>query len=150
MEPKNRRPLVGRSRRGKDPPRESPGDARVAEDTPPSSAAREKTGRSAIPSDDERDVHRRASIPHLPAVFRSAMILSLLEGFSAAEIGRLAGVQPGAIETLLARGRELMQEEFIAYVRRHDGANEVADRAEDPVVPAGPVGEPASCESEEQ
>ncbi len=56
------------------------------------------------------------SIAGLPAVLRSAMILSYLEGFSNSEIAGLAGVQPQAIELLLKRGRELIREELFAYL----------------------------------
>lgn len=123
MEFKNPTAWEFRSRRGKDPPGESLGAASaVKKIKPPNFAAGGSPGQSATPDAtfEESDINRRRSIPHLPAVFRTAMILSYLEGFSAEEIGRLAGVQPRAIESLLLRGRELMQEAFNAYVRSHD------------------------------
>jgi len=121
----------------------------VAEDKPLTPKARSQTEQSAIPNEVERDVNCSESVPHLPAVFRSAMILSHLEGFSASEIGRLAGVQPRAIESLLVRGRELMREEFRAYVKSFDDANEIANRAEDSLGPPEPGGAPASVELDE-
>lgn len=83
----------------------------------------------------------------LPAVFRSAMILSYLEGFSNAEIAHLAGVEPHAIESLLVRGRELMQEEFIAHLRSYDHAHAGADRTVAPLGISGSAEGPFSVES---
>lgn len=62
------------------------------------------------------DVDYFKAFVELPTAFRSAMILSYLEGFSSTEIAKLAGVQPHAIELLLDRGRELLHEELFAYL----------------------------------
>lgn len=69
------------------------------------------------------------AIAGLPAVLRSAMILSYLEGFSNAEIAGLASVQPRAIELLLERGRELIQEELLAYLMGNGGFGVAANGA---------------------
>jgi DNA-directed RNA polymerase specialized sigma24 family protein len=62
------------------------------------------------------------AIAGLPDVFRSAMILSYLEGFSNSAIAGLAGVPPHAIDTLLARGREIIREELLAYLMGNNGS----------------------------
>jgi len=64
----------------------------------------------------------------LPLKFRTAMILSYLEGFSNQQIANLAGVQPHAIESLLNRGREFLREELFAYLISHKSLDTVADR----------------------
>jgi RNA polymerase sigma-70 factor (ECF subfamily) len=56
------------------------------------------------------------AIAGLPDVFRSAMILSYLEGFSSSEIAGLAGVPPHEIDALLERGREIIRDELFAYL----------------------------------
>ena len=71
----------------------------------------------------------------LPAAFRSAMILSYLEGFSNKEIGNLAGVRPQAVESLLNRGRELLgireliREQIFIHLMDSDCLNTVSYRA---------------------
>ena len=76
----------------------------------------------------DEDVNYFTAIASLPAVFRSAMILSYLEGFSYREIANLAGVQPHAIESLLNRGREFLREELFAHLMGSDSLETVADR----------------------
>jgi len=71
---------------------------------------------SFLADESEEDVDYFEAIASLPAVFRSAMILSYLEGFSNREIGDLAGVQPHVIESLLNRGRGLLQEDLFAHL----------------------------------
>jgi hypothetical protein len=60
--------------------------------------------------------HFSHAIMRLPAAFRSAMILSYLEGFSTREIADLAGVKPKAIDSLLKRGRELLKDEVFVLL----------------------------------
>jgi RNA polymerase sigma factor (sigma-70 family) len=67
------------------------------------------------------DVNYFKAFVKLPTAFRSAIILSYLEGFSSKEIAKLAGVQTHAIELLLSRGRELLQEELFAYLIGNGG-----------------------------
>jgi len=77
------------------------------------------SGRRQVPSsvsDAESVTEYSDAIAGLPEVFRSAMILSFLEGFSNTEIAGLAGVPPHAIDTLLERGREIIREELFAYL----------------------------------
>jgi len=111
-------------RRGEDLPLESLVDVHLAKVAPPAPAALSRSGQSSIPKGEGRHVHRLGAMAHLPAVFRSAMTLSYLERFSTTEIAHLAGVQPHAIESLLVRGRELMREEFTAYLSSHDDVSE--------------------------
>jgi RNA polymerase sigma factor (sigma-70 family) len=56
------------------------------------------------------------AIAGLPAVCRSAMILSYLEGFSTEEIADLSGVQTQAIESLLGRGRRFIREQLFLHL----------------------------------
>ena len=78
-----------------------------------SPAGRGYAGREIRLNDDPWDGQCPEAIAHLPAAYRSAMILSNLEGFSTEEIARLAGVRPHAIHSLLLRGRELVLEELL-------------------------------------
>jgi len=64
----------------------------------------------------------------LPMKFRTAMILSYLEGFSNRQIAYLAGAQPHAIESMLKRGRELLREELFTYLISHKSFDKIADR----------------------
>jgi DNA-directed RNA polymerase specialized sigma24 family protein len=57
----------------------------------------------------------------LPEKFRSAMILSYLEGFSNAELANLADVSPGAVELLIHRGNEFMSGELFANLMENIG-----------------------------
>ena len=66
---------------------------------------------------DERYLN---AIAGLPAVCRSAMILSYLEGFSTTEIADLSGVQPQAIESLLGRGRGFIREQLFLHLMGDD------------------------------
>ncbi len=72
--------------------------------------------KSSPASDTESDTEYSDAIAGLPEVFRLAMILSYLEGFSNTEIAGLAGVPPHAIDTLLERGREIIREELFSYL----------------------------------
>lgn len=84
--------------------------------------------KSFMTGESDEDVSYFKAIAGLPVVFRSAMILSYLEGFSNAEIANLTGVRPHAIESLLNRGRGLLREELFAHVMDNDSLNTVADR----------------------
>jgi RNA polymerase sigma factor (sigma-70 family) len=77
----------------------------------------------------DEDVSYFRAIASLPTVFRSAMILSYLEGFSNKQIANLAGVQPHAIESLLNRGRALLREEFFAHLTGDDSLDTFVKRA---------------------
>jgi len=80
------------------------------------------------PTDEsDEDVSYFKAIAGLPKVFRSAVILSYLEGFSNREIADLTGVQPHAIESLLNRGRGHLREELFAHLMGRDSFEMVAD-----------------------
>jgi hypothetical protein len=51
----------------------------------------------------------RAAIVRLPVEYRLVMTLSYLEGFSPLEIANLASVEQNVVETMLRRGRRLIQ-----------------------------------------
>ena len=70
----------------------------------------------SLSSDTEYDGEYSKTIVGLPEAFRSAMILSYLEGFSSSEIAGLAGVPPHEIDALLERGREIIRDELFAYL----------------------------------
>jgi len=76
---------------------------------------------------DER-VNYCEAFASLPAGFRSAMILSYIEGFSNREIADLAGVQLHAVESLLDRGRGLLQRKILARPMGNRGPGATADR----------------------
>ncbi|MFH2055237.1 MAG: RNA polymerase sigma factor [bacterium] len=76
---------------------------------------------------DENVIYFKA-IAGLPAAVRPAMILSCLEGFSSGEIANLAGVQSYAVESLLKRGRALLQNELFGHLLGNEGHDAVADR----------------------
>jgi RNA polymerase sigma-70 factor (ECF subfamily) len=77
--------------------------------------------------DDEVNYFR--AIASLPEVFRPAMILSCLEGFSGGEIANLAGSRPHAVDSLLERGRMLLQEQLFKHLMGDSEFDTVADRA---------------------
>ena len=56
------------------------------------------------------------AVNSLPEVFRSAMILSYIEGLTITEIAALAGVHPHAIVTLLNSGYNLIRREHLALI----------------------------------
>ena len=85
--------------------------------------------KSFLTGESDEDVNYFRAIAGLPAVFRPAMILSYLEGFSNKEIANLAGVQPHVIESLLNRGRQLLREEFFAHLMGGDSLDTFSDRA---------------------
>jgi len=62
------------------------------------------------------------AIAGLPAVCRSAMILSFLEGFSTEEIADLSGVRPQAIGSLLDRGRRFIREQLFEHLNGDESA----------------------------
>lgn len=72
--------------------------------------------KSFLSGESDEDIEYLRAVADLPAVIRSAMILSYLEGFAPREISDLAGVQPHAIEALLNRGRGFIQEELFTYL----------------------------------
>jgi DNA-directed RNA polymerase specialized sigma24 family protein len=69
-----------------------------------------------LTGETEEDINYYRAVAGLPAVFRFAMILSYLEGFSNKKIADLASVKPRAIDLLLNRGRGLLQERLLAYL----------------------------------
>lgn len=68
------------------------------------------------------------AIAGLPAVCRSAMILSYLEGFSNKEIADLGGVNPHTIESALSQGRSFIREELFEHLMGSVNPNSGADR----------------------
>jgi RNA polymerase sigma factor (sigma-70 family) len=95
-------------------------------ETPVTSARQESF--SARESDDEVGYFR--AMASLPAVYRSAMILAHLEGFSNWEIANLAGAQPKAVESWLNRGSGCLREELSAHLLDSDRLLSVSDRAD--------------------
>lgn len=71
---------------------------------------------SFLTGESNEDIDYFKAIASLPAVFRSAMILSCLEGFSNREIAELAGVDSQNVESLLNRGRKFLREELFAHL----------------------------------
>jgi RNA polymerase sigma-70 factor, ECF subfamily len=87
-------------------------------------------GQESFPTgESDEDVNYLRAVAGLPTAFRSAMILSYLEGFTNKEIANLAGVQPHAIESLLNRGRQLLRKEFFAHLMGSDSFDSVTERA---------------------
>ena len=78
--------------------------------------------------ESDEDVNYFKAIAGLPSVYRSAMILSYLEGFTNDEIADLAKVRPQAVESLLNRGRELLREELFAHLMGHESFGAFEDR----------------------
>lgn len=68
--------------------------------------------KSTLTGESDEHITYFRGIVGLPAVFRSAMILSYIEGFSNEEIAGMAGVQAHTIESLLIRGCGLLREEL--------------------------------------
>jgi len=86
-------------------------------------------GQPAFPTgESQEDIDYFRAIAGLPSIYRSAVILSYLEGFSNKEIADLAGVQPHAVESLLNRGREYLREELFAHLMGSDSVDRVAER----------------------
>lgn len=75
----------------------------------------------------ERVNYLRA-INSLPRAFRSAMILSYLEGFSNAQIAELAGARQRKIASLLNRGFEIIRQELFAFLMNNDGPHLAAEQ----------------------
>jgi RNA polymerase sigma-70 factor, ECF subfamily len=75
----------------------------------------------------DEDTHYLEAIAGLPAMFRSAMILSYLEGFSDTEIAGLADVPPRAVESSLSRGRRFIREELFSHLMGIDGFDMIAE-----------------------
>jgi len=76
-----------------------------------------KRRQKSVPTKKSRkDADYYKSIAGLPAVFRYAMTLSYLEGFSNKKIADLVGVKPQAIESLLKRGRGILRERLLAQL----------------------------------
>ncbi len=79
-------------------------------------------------SESNEDVLYLAAIADLPAVFRSAMILSYIEGFSNREIADLAFAPKRTVESLLDRGRGFIREELFAHLMGDINVESVAIR----------------------
>lgn len=94
----------------------------------PESRAVSRRSSSAAGRFDEDVIYFRA-IAGLPAVVRPAMILSCLEGFTSGEIATLAGAQTYAVESLLKRGRTLLQNELFAHLIGDNGSDKAAQGA---------------------
>jgi len=83
---------------------------------------------SFLSGESNEDLDYFKAIACLPAVYRSAMILSCLEGFSNREIAELAGVEPQKVETLLNRGRTFLREELYAHLMGKEEFKEKSDQ----------------------
>lgn len=75
------------------------------------------------------DENLREAVANLPAMFRFAMVLSYLDGFSNGEIAKMIGVEPQAIESLLRRGHGILREAFFEYLKSDDNLDTATDRA---------------------
>lgn len=83
---------------------------------------------SSVAADElDKDVIYFRAIAGLPAVVRPVMILSCLEGFSSGEIANLAGVQSYAVESLLKRGRTLLQDELFRHLTDTGGNDAIGN-----------------------
>lgn len=83
---------------------------------------------SFLTGESNEDLDYFKAIACLPAVYRSAMILSCLEGFSNREIAELAGVEPYKVESLLNRGRTFLREELYAHLMGSEEFKEDSER----------------------
>jgi RNA polymerase sigma-70 factor, ECF subfamily len=81
---------------------------------------------SWLTGESDEEINYFEAVASLPAMCRSAMILSYVEGFTNKEIADLAGVHPHAVESILDRGRKFMREELFAYFMDNDGSDMVA------------------------
>jgi len=77
----------------------------------------------------DEDVECFKAVAGLPRVYRSAMILSYLEGFTHREIAGLAGVKPHAVESLLNRGRRFLREELFSHLVGNGNLENFTDQA---------------------
>lgn len=75
----------------------------------------EDPGRSAEASEREKAV--RAAIAELPPDLREALILGEYERLPHAEIARIAGCSPKAVERRISRAREILRNELSRYLR---------------------------------
>ena len=107
-----------RSRKGTHGAEQPPSEMLDAGDAWRSPTDRGTPARETRLNEDPWEGYCLEAIARLPAVYRSAMILSNLEGFSTDEIARLAGVGPPAIDSLLVRGREIVREELLDCLRK--------------------------------
>lgn len=80
-------------------------------------AAAEDPALGRVDHDDRDDV--RAALLKLPDEYREPLVLQVLMGYSAAEIGTQLGLTPGAVLTRLCRARQKLRQA-------------VLDRAEEP------------------
>ncbi len=71
---------------------------------------------SFLTGNSNEDLDYFKAIASLPPSFRTAMILSCLEGFSSREIANLAQVEPQKVESLLNRGRVFLKEELFTHL----------------------------------
>lgn len=78
--------------------------------------------------DGDRDGTYLKAIAGLPPVFRSAMILSYLEGFTSSEIADIAGKPPYSVSLLLNRGRRLIHDELFEHLIGEIGLEQVEER----------------------
>ncbi len=83
---------------------------------------------SSLAGEYDEDVNYFRAIAGLPTMFRPAMILSYIDGFTNREIGDLAGAEPQAVESFLKRGRLLLQDGLFAHLMGEDGLDAVVDR----------------------
>ncbi len=83
---------------------------------------------SFLTGSSNEDLDYFKAIASLPPAFRTAMILSCLEGFSDREIADIAGVPPQAVESLLNRGRVFLQEELFSLLTGNEAFEEIDGR----------------------
>ncbi len=76
---------------------------------------------SRLTGESDNDVDFLKAFATLPSLFRSAMILSYLDGFSRKQIAGLTAVRPPVIESVLIRSRRFIREELFAYLMDNDG-----------------------------
>ena len=82
---------------------------------------------TVLTGESDESVNYCEVFARLPAGFRSAMILSYIEGFLNREIADLAGVQLHTVESLLNRGRGLLQKRILTHPMGDDGLNTILE-----------------------
>jgi RNA polymerase sigma-70 factor (ECF subfamily) len=64
---------------------------------------------------DEATRHVESAVASLPVVFRSAVVLRDIEGWSYDDIARMLGCNSGTVKSRIARGREILKRELSGY-----------------------------------
>lgn len=81
-----------------------------------------------VTGESEVDNSYLKAIAGLPPVFRSAMILSYLEGFTSSEIADLTGTPPSTVGSVLSHGRKLIRGELFQYLIGEHGMEQLEEQ----------------------